>query len=98
MRAADSYFGPEAGSCSLGASNVLRMIEECGRRGLPHLYLGYYVRECGRMSYTAAYRPCEILDDSGRWIPETPEIGQGLDPKRGKHRTSGGTVPGGGQV
>jgi arginine-tRNA-protein transferase len=46
------------------------MIEECRQRGLPHLYLGYYVRGCGRMSYKAAYRPCEILDETGRWVPE----------------------------
>jgi arginine-tRNA-protein transferase len=33
---------------------------------MPHLYLGYYVRGCARMSYKAGYRPCEVLRE-GRW-------------------------------
>jgi arginine-tRNA-protein transferase len=49
------------------------MIEECRRRRLDHLYLGYYVRDCRKMSYKAGYRPCEILEPDGRWnrVPGT---------------------------
>lgn len=56
------FFEPELAPRSLGVLNVLTLIEECRRRGLPYLYLGYYVADCERMSYKAGYRPCEILE------------------------------------
>ena len=56
------YFEPSLAARSLGVFNVLRLIEECRRRGLPHVYLGYYVRGCPSMDYKALYRPCEILE------------------------------------
>ena len=67
MSAVYSYFDPNLGGRSLGVLNVLWMIEECRRRGLDHLYLGYYVRDSRKMSYKAGYRPCEILDPDGSW-------------------------------
>ena len=67
MSAVYSYFDPSLAARSLGVFNVLWMIEECRRRGLPHLYLGYYVRDCRKMSYKAGYRPCEILGPDGSW-------------------------------
>lgn len=63
------YFDPDERSRSLGVFNVLRMIEECRRRGLAHLYLGYYVRESQKMRYKREYRPHEVLDPGGRWLP-----------------------------
>jgi arginine-tRNA-protein transferase len=68
MSAVYSYYDPELSSRSLGTFAVLFLIEECRRRGLPYLYLGYYVRDCGRMSYKARFRPSEIRDASGRWV------------------------------
>jgi arginine-tRNA-protein transferase len=56
------YFEPTLHGRGLGVFNVLTLIEECRRRGLPHLYLGYYVRGCAAMDYKAGYRPCEILE------------------------------------
>ena len=56
------YFEPSLAARSLGVFNVLRLVEECRRRGLPHLYLGYYVEACRTMEYKADYRPCEILE------------------------------------
>ena len=37
------------------------------RRGLPHVYLGYYVAGCRSLAYKAHYRPHEILALDGRW-------------------------------
>jgi arginyl-tRNA--protein-N-Asp/Glu arginylyltransferase len=62
------YFDPDERSRSLGVFNVLRMIEECRRRGLSHLYLGYYLHDCQKMRYKREYRPNEILDLHGRWL------------------------------
>lgn len=67
MSAAYCYFDPGEAARSIGVLNVLSMIEECRRSGVPHLYLGYYVRDCRKMSYKAAYRPCEVLEADGRW-------------------------------
>lgn len=62
------YFEPLLRSRSLGVFNVLTLIEECRRRGLPHLYLGYYVRGCPKMDYKALYHPCEILEPGRGYV------------------------------
>ena len=67
MSAVYCYFNPDLGRRSIGVFNILTLIEASRRRGLPHLYLGFYVRGCGAMSYKARYRPCEILGADGRW-------------------------------
>jgi len=61
------YFDPGEARRSPGVFNVLRLVEECRRRGLAHLYLGFYVRECAKMSYKAAYRPSQVLAPDGAW-------------------------------
>ena len=67
MSAVYCYFDPAESRRSLGVFNVLWMIEECRRRGLPWLYLGYWVSGSPRMSYKAGYRPCEALGPDGEW-------------------------------
>lgn len=69
MSAVYCYFDPDERARSLGVFNVLWMIDECRRRGIPYLYLGYYVRDCRRMNYKLTYRPCEVLGPDGRWSP-----------------------------
>ncbi len=61
------YFDPSLPGRSLGVLNVLTLVEECRRRDVSHLYLGYYVRECAAMAYKAQYRPSEILGLDGRF-------------------------------
>jgi arginyl-tRNA--protein-N-Asp/Glu arginylyltransferase len=61
------YFEPDLPGRSLGVFNVLALVEECRRRGVPYLYLGYYVRGCAAMAYKASYRPHEVLEEGGRF-------------------------------
>ena len=61
------YLAYEPMGGALGVFNVLWLAEECRRRGLSSLYLGYYVREARTMSYKASYRPCELLAVDGVW-------------------------------
>jgi arginine-tRNA-protein transferase len=61
------YYDPECRDRSLGTWNVLRLIEECQRRGLPHLYLGYFVDRCESLSYKANFRPNQVLHPDGQW-------------------------------
>ncbi len=53
---------PEWDRRSLGTFAVLSLIEKARRQGLPHVYLGYWIRECRKMAYKEAYRPLEVLD------------------------------------
>jgi arginine-tRNA-protein transferase len=53
----------------LGTWNVLCLIDEARRRGLPHLYLGYWVAGCLSLAYKASFRPHEILEQDGVWRP-----------------------------
>ena len=61
------YFDPELRRRSLGTFNVLWTIDYCRRRRFEHLYLGYFIRDCGKMSYKANFRPCEALEADGTW-------------------------------
>lgn len=63
------YFAPAESRRGLGTFGALREIEECRRRGLPHWYAGFYIRDCRRMSYKAGFRPYELLDGDGIWRP-----------------------------
>ena len=62
------YHEPAEHRRSLGTFNILTMIEAARQRGLPHVYLGYYVGGCRSLEYKARFRPNEILVD-GRWTP-----------------------------
>ncbi len=52
---------------SLGTWNVLSLIDQAALRGLPHVYLGYYVEGCRSLEYKANFRPNEILGADGTW-------------------------------
>jgi leucyl-tRNA---protein transferase len=59
------FHDPREHRRSLGTFNVLKVIEAAGRRGLPHVYLGYYVEGCRSLEYKARFRPNEVLSDGG---------------------------------
>jgi leucyl-tRNA---protein transferase len=61
------YFDPELGGRSPGTLNVLWLVSECRRLGVPWLYLGYHVAGSPSMAYKSGFRPCEILGDDGQW-------------------------------
>ena len=52
---------------SLGTYTILWLIERARLLGLPHVYLGYWVRESRQMAYKSRFRPSEILV-GGRWM------------------------------
>jgi leucyl-tRNA---protein transferase len=61
------YYDPELRHRSLGTFNVLCQIEEARKRGLPHVYLGYYVAGCGSLRYKARFARNEVVGVDGIW-------------------------------
>ncbi|MBC7161424.1 arginyltransferase [Immundisolibacter sp.] len=51
---------------SLGTFGVLRLIEECRKRNLPWLYLGYWIADSEKMAYKSRYQPLHAYQH-GRW-------------------------------
>jgi leucyl-tRNA---protein transferase len=66
LSAVYTFFDPALSERSLGVFCILAQIEETRRRGLPWLYLGYWVAGCRKMAYKVEYRPIQLLRD-GRW-------------------------------
>lgn len=61
-----TVFDPDEDKRSLGTLAVLWQIEEARRRGMPHVYLGYWIRQCRKMNYKTNFRPLQQLL-RGRW-------------------------------
>lgn len=51
----DIYFSKRG----LGTFAILKLIEETVTRKLPYLYLGYWIKECNKMSYKTNFKPIE---------------------------------------
>lgn len=66
------YFEPRFEARSPGVFNVLWLLEEAARRGLPWLYLGYYVAEARSMRYKGHYGPSEVLGLDEVYAPLLP--------------------------
>jgi arginine-tRNA-protein transferase len=63
------FYDPDERRRSLGTWNVLCLIEEAVRRGLPWVYLGYYVPGCPSMEYKPRFVPNELRGEDGVWRP-----------------------------
>lgn len=69
------YYDPEYADRSLGKYSLLRQIAMAKERGLPWIYLGYYVQGCQSLEYKRGYSPLWQLqgrpgeDESPVWLP-----------------------------
>ena len=61
LSAVYTFFEPLLGGRGLGVYAILAEIERARRSGLSHLYLGYWIEQCGKMRYKGAFRPLEVL-------------------------------------
>ncbi len=61
------YHDPTEGARSLGTFNILSLLASARERGLPHVYLGYYVAGCRSMEYKRKFHPNEVLRPDGAW-------------------------------
>jgi arginyl-tRNA--protein-N-Asp/Glu arginylyltransferase len=62
LSAVYTFFDPELSPLSPGGFAILWQIAEAQRRGKRHLYLGYWIGACDKMSYKDRYRPLEAWD------------------------------------
>ena len=82
-----TFFDPDLADRSLGVFAILKQVEECRRRGLPYLYLGFWIAESAKMKYKIDYQPLQLLVD-GRWQEMRP-----VAPARGVVDPNGRAVP-----
>ncbi|MBU1190222.1 MAG: arginyltransferase [Gammaproteobacteria bacterium] len=67
LSAVYSFYTPDLDQRGLGNYCILRLIEHTQARGLPYLYLGYWIQDCTKMAYKGRFRPLEtLINDS--WI------------------------------
>lgn len=66
LSAVYTFFDPTDSERGLGVYAILTQVERARARGLPYLYLGYWIRESPKMSYKTDYRPLEMFR-KGRW-------------------------------
>jgi leucyl-tRNA---protein transferase len=70
------YYDPDYQHLSLGVYSLLVQIEMAKKYGLPHIYVGYAVRENASLNYKFRYHPYDVLqnratlEEKAVWLPE----------------------------
>lgn len=67
LSAVYTFYDPGEEKRSLGRFAILWQIGEAARLGLQAVYLGYWIKNCRKMSYKTQYRPIELFVNQ-RWV------------------------------
>ena len=69
-----SFYNPDLGHRSLGTFMILDHVRRARLLGLPHVYLGYWVKGSRKMDYKTKFLPQEHLMQRGweRYDGENP--------------------------
>ena len=63
---------PDEARRGLGNFMILRLVERARERALPHVYLGYWIKDSAKMAYKDRFRPIEALGPDGWRILPAP--------------------------
>lgn len=77
LSAVYTFFDPAAAARSLGTFAILAQIELARQRGLPFLYLGFWIEGHRKMDYKSRFRPLQVLDALGWHTLGTPRDAHG---------------------
>ncbi len=66
LSATYTFFDPDLPERGLGTFAILWQLDKVRALGLSHVYLGFWIGPCAKMSYKARFRPLEAYLD-GRW-------------------------------
>lgn len=61
LSAVYTFYDPDEARRSLGVYTVLWQIEAARALRLPYVFLGYWLKDCAKMSYKNQYRPFEVF-------------------------------------
>jgi arginine-tRNA-protein transferase len=75
------YYDQAYLSRSPGRFAIYRLVELAQSRGVPYVYLGFYLHGHPHMSYKRDIRPNELLLTEGAWVPFTDERNQSVLPE-----------------
>ncbi len=68
LSAVYTFFDPAySAKNSLGTYAILYQIKLARNEGLDYVYLGYWIRDCNKMSYKSRFRPYQLLLNK-RWV------------------------------
>ena len=67
LSAVYTFFDPEHSNRSPGNLAILVQTELAREQALPYLYLGYWIRDCNKMSYKSDFQPLEYFAED-RWM------------------------------
>lgn len=66
-----TFYDPDAQKRSLGVYAVLWQIQYSTEQQLDFVYLGYWIKECQKMSYKTDYRPLQLfVNDQWQTMPQ----------------------------
>ncbi len=69
LSAVYTFFDPDFDHLGLGTYAILWLIQHTRDLGLPWVYLGYWIKDCRKMSYKSRFTPCEgYIDNDWRQI------------------------------
>ncbi len=72
LSAVYSFYDPAEERRSLGTQVILWLVERARELRLRHVYLGFWVADCRKMSYKAKFQPLEAYTPDG-WQPLRPD-------------------------
>jgi len=62
-----SFYDPDSTRTGLGTFMILDHIRRAAAANLPHVYLGYWIRDSRRMAYKTRFQPLQVLGPDG-WV------------------------------